>query len=64
MAVYQVAVSAHITILASEDLPIEASSPKEAEKIAKEMFEKDLEQKYPWVDYDEINIDGVWSIKD
>ena len=55
--IYRVRSSAHITILESDVISVSAKSPEEAQKLAEEAFHETMEEKYGWVDIDEIHIE-------
>ena len=55
--IYKVRCSAHVTILEEEVISISAKSPKEAIKMANEAFDEIMNEKYSWVDYDEVHIE-------
>ena len=64
MPVFDICVSAHVTVLESFELPITAETEEEAIQKARKAFRKELENRYRWCDYDEINLDYVGKICD
>lgn len=56
---YDIEVSAHVTILESQIFTIEADNEKDARDQAQKRFDKWVNKKYPWCDYDESRTDKI-----
>ena len=56
---FDIEVSAHVTILESQIFQIEADNEKDARDWAQMRFDKWVNEKYSWCDYDESRTDKI-----
>ena len=61
---YDIEVSAHVTILESQIFTIEADNEQDARDWAQVRFDKWVNGKYPWCDYDESRTDKIDEYED
>jgi hypothetical protein len=64
MPVFDICVTAQVTVFESMDLPITASTEEEAIELAHKQFRAELEDRYGWVDYDESHIESITKFCD
>ena len=60
--IYRVRCGAHITIYEGEVISVCADSIDEAKEMAEEGFREIMDEKYSWVDIDEVNFEEIVEV--